>query len=34
VLTSFETYLELRRRAGRSKRDVVAALQGYARRLL
>jgi AcrR family transcriptional regulator len=33
VLTSFETYLELRRRAGRSKRDVVATLQGYARRL-
>ena len=33
VLTSFETYLELRRRGGRSKRDVVAALQKYARQL-
>jgi AcrR family transcriptional regulator len=34
LLTSFETYLELRRRGGRSRRDVVALLQGYARRLL
>jgi AcrR family transcriptional regulator len=30
VLTSFETYLELRRRDGRSKRDVVATLQRLA----
>ena len=34
VLTSFETYYELRRRSGRSKRQVVAALQRHARRLL
>jgi AcrR family transcriptional regulator len=34
VLSSFETYLELRRRSARSKRDVVASLQHYARRLL
>jgi AcrR family transcriptional regulator len=30
VLTSFETYLELRRRSGRSKADVVATLQRLA----
>ena len=34
VLTSFETFQELRRRAGLSKRDVVATLQEGARRLL
>jgi AcrR family transcriptional regulator len=34
MLTSFETYVELRRRGGRSKRQVVAALQDYGRRLL
>jgi AcrR family transcriptional regulator len=34
VLTSFETYYELRRRGGRSKRQVVAALEEYARLLL
>ena len=34
VLTSFETYLELRRRLGRSKRQVVAILQQQARTLL
>jgi AcrR family transcriptional regulator len=34
MLTSFETYYELRRRGSRSKRQVVAALQDYARRLL
>jgi AcrR family transcriptional regulator len=33
VLTSFETYRELRRHAGRSKRDVVAVLQAAARSL-
>jgi len=34
VLSSFETYIELRRRSARSKRDVVASLQQYARALL
>jgi AcrR family transcriptional regulator len=34
VLTSFETYIELRRRSGRSKRDVVATLQRLADVLL
>ncbi|HET7043776.1 MAG TPA: helix-turn-helix domain-containing protein [Gaiellaceae bacterium] len=34
VLTSFETYLELRRRLGKSKRQVVAVLQQKARTLL
>lgn len=34
VLTSFETYLELRRRLGKSKRHVVAVLQQKARTLL
>lgn len=33
VLTSFETYLELRRRGRRSKREVVAILSRFARRL-
>jgi AcrR family transcriptional regulator len=32
ILTSFETYLELRRRMGKSKRQVVATLQQQARR--
>jgi hypothetical protein len=31
ALTSFETYLELRRHAGLSKKDVVAKLQRMAR---
>ena len=30
MLTSFETYVELRRRAGRSKRDVVTMLRRHA----
>lgn len=34
VLTSFETYYELRRRGGRSKRQVVAALKQYAQQLV
>lgn len=34
LLTSFETYLELRRHAGLAKRGVVATLQYAARRLL
>jgi AcrR family transcriptional regulator len=34
VLTSFETYLELRRHVGLSKRDVVEAISGAARHLL
>jgi AcrR family transcriptional regulator len=34
VLTSFETYLELRRRLGKTKRQVVAILQQQARTLL
>jgi AcrR family transcriptional regulator len=34
VLTSFETYLELRRRLGRPRRQVVATLQHQARTLL
>jgi hypothetical protein len=34
VLTSFESYLELRRRLGNSKRQVVATLQQQARTLL
>jgi AcrR family transcriptional regulator len=34
VLTSFETYLELRRRLGKSKRQVVVTLRQQARRLL
>ncbi len=34
ILTSFETYLELRRRLGRPKRQVVAILQRQARALL
>jgi AcrR family transcriptional regulator len=34
VLTSFETYIELRRRAGLSHEDVVAHLQQAAARLL
>jgi AcrR family transcriptional regulator len=34
ALTSFETYRELRRHAGLSKRDVVATLQRAARRAL
>jgi len=34
VLTSFETYRELRRNAGLSRRDVTATLQDSARRLL
>lgn len=34
VLTSFETYLELRRRLGKPKRQVVAVLQEQARTLL
>jgi hypothetical protein len=34
VLTSFETYLELRRRLGKPKRQVVALLQQHARTLL
>jgi AcrR family transcriptional regulator len=34
ILTSFETYLELRRRLGNSKRHVVATLQQQARTLL
>jgi AcrR family transcriptional regulator len=34
VLTSFESYLELRRRLGNSKRQVVATLQQQARALL
>jgi AcrR family transcriptional regulator len=33
ALTSFETYRELRRHAGLSKRDVVRLLQGAVRRL-
>jgi|GEM_PF-2723786 AcrR family transcriptional regulator len=33
VLTSFETYLELRRRLGRSKRQVVSLLKRYAHAL-
>jgi AcrR family transcriptional regulator len=34
ILTSFETYLELRRRLGKPKRQVVAILQQHARTLL
>jgi hypothetical protein len=34
LLTSFETYVELRRVVGLSKRDVVRALQDDATRLL
>jgi AcrR family transcriptional regulator len=34
LLTSFETYRELRRNAGLSRRDVTATLQEAARRLL
>jgi AcrR family transcriptional regulator len=34
VLTSFESYVELRRRLGNSKRQVVATLQQQARTLL
>jgi AcrR family transcriptional regulator len=34
MLTSFETYLELRRNVGLAKRDVVATLREAARRLL
>lgn len=34
VLTSFETYLELRRRLGKPKRQVVSILQQQARALL
>jgi len=34
LLTSFETYLELRRRRGLSQRQVVAYLQGAADKLL
>ncbi|NUR74653.1 MAG: TetR/AcrR family transcriptional regulator [Thermoleophilia bacterium] len=34
LLTSFEAYLELRRRLGKSKRQVVAVLQRNARALL
>jgi AcrR family transcriptional regulator len=34
LLTSFETYLELRRRLGKPKRQVVAILQRRARTLL
>jgi hypothetical protein len=34
LLTSFETYLELRRRAGLSQRQVVAHLQRAANALL
>ena len=34
ILTSFETYLELRRRAGLSQRQVVAHLQKMASQLL
>jgi AcrR family transcriptional regulator len=34
ILTSFETYLELRRRLGQPKRQVVAILQQQARTLL
>jgi predicted transcriptional regulator len=34
LLTSFETYVELRRRAGLSQRQVVAHLQRAAAELL
>lgn len=34
ILTSFETYLELRRRLGRPRRQVVASLQQQAHTLL
>jgi len=34
LLTSFETYLELRRRAGLSQRHTIATLQDLATRLL
>jgi AcrR family transcriptional regulator len=34
LLTSFETYLELRRHAGLAKRDVIETLKQAARRLL
>jgi hypothetical protein len=34
LLTSFETYLELRRRAGLSRRQTISTLQDLAARLL